>query len=445
MIRTLASAALLGGLVLAVAGLSRPMPVAAFTLSGDQLDLTQRDFRVVNSFSDPESNDNTVKQAEFPGTLGAPLAIRKAHSEWSSGPWAGTGLGDGSPSNPVLGSGNANFDNSWQGLTTGGDNNGNFHIAIPGSSGGTLAFTVTPTSDGWKIVYYDGIGIWSDGPGDTTSGLDLQGVATHEIGHVLGLGHSNVPGATMGPAISGVGNGYRSIEADDVAALQAVYGVKSPDKPRIDAVSGDHVVGGTLTIDGVNFALVNNEVWFTAAAASGEPIKVSGVAALDAGETLQLTVPEGVAPGEILVRSSGANDGSVLSNAFPFDVPLGFSEIHPGFSSVGGDPPLLTAEGDATPGEHFEIQLSGAFALKTGLLFVAPAQGSLPLKGGTLYAVPIAFTLVIVTDAGGGLSATGGIPLGTPSGSVIVTQAGFAFSGGPTGVQLSNGLRIDVP
>src|SRR5690349_18626096 len=130
MLRTLGLCALVGGATLAVASSSAPVATAAFSTIGEPLDLTQRDFRVVNSFTDPQSNDNTVAQAEFPGTLGAPLAIRKAHAEWSSGPWAGTGLGDGSASNPVLGSGGANFDNTWQGVTPAGGTNDNVHIAL---------------------------------------------------------------------------------------------------------------------------------------------------------------------------------------------------------------------------------------------------------------------------------------------------------------------------
>src|SRR5262245_27759052 len=123
MLRTFGLCELVGGAVLVVGNLSAPVTTAAFTIGPESLDMSQRDFRVVNSFTDRESNDNTVAQAEFPGSLGAPLAIRKAHAEWSSGPWAGTGIGDGVASNPVLGSGGANFDNTWQGETPMGGTN----------------------------------------------------------------------------------------------------------------------------------------------------------------------------------------------------------------------------------------------------------------------------------------------------------------------------------
>jgi Matrixin len=445
MIRAFGLCTLLGAAFLAVAGLSSPVSTAGFTIGDEHLNLAQRDFRVVNSFADPQANDNTVVQDVFPGTLGAPLAIRKAHSEWSSGPWAGTGEGDGSPSNPVIGSGNANFDNTWQGVALSGGANDNIHIALPGSSGSTIAFTELPLSDGWRIVYYD-VWVWSDGPGNPDDGtLDLQAVATHEIGHVLGLGHSSVPGATMASAISGDGVSFRSIEADDAAGAQAIYGVKAPGKARIDAVSADLAVGASFSITGVNFAPIGNEVWFTNAAASGDPIKVTGLASQAGGTSLVLSVPAGAAAGEILVRTSGLDNGASLSNAFPFGVPEGFSQIHPGLSTIGGAPPLLTATGSAAAGADFELLLTGGVPATAGVMFVAPAQSALPFKGGLLYAAPIALTLVIATDAGGAFTVPATMPANTPSGTVIVLQAGFAFTGGPTGVQLTNGLRVDVP
>ncbi|MBM3984675.1 MAG: hypothetical protein FJ296_03120 [Planctomycetes bacterium] len=84
-------ALLLAGL--GVARLSSPAQTAGFVMSGEQLDLGQRDARLAATFSDAAANDNVVAQPEFPGTLGAALAVRKAHVEWSSQPWAGTPSG----------------------------------------------------------------------------------------------------------------------------------------------------------------------------------------------------------------------------------------------------------------------------------------------------------------------------------------------------------------
>ena len=58
---------------------------------------------------------------------------------------------------------------------------------------GVLAFTEAPGSDGWRIRYYS-FWLWVDGPGDGFTGAnnrtDIQGIACHEYGHALGMGHS---------------------------------------------------------------------------------------------------------------------------------------------------------------------------------------------------------------------------------------------------------------
>jgi hypothetical protein len=52
----------------------------------------------------------------------------------------------------------------------------------------------------------------------------IEGVHVHEAGHGLGLGHTDVSGATMFPSVSSCNNGPASIEADDEAGINALYG-----------------------------------------------------------------------------------------------------------------------------------------------------------------------------------------------------------------------------
>jgi Matrixin len=61
-------------------------------------------------------------------------------------------------------------------------------------------------------------------PDGCSSEFFIEGVQVHEVGHLLGLGHSNVSGATMYPSVSACNNNPASTEADDDSAITALYG-----------------------------------------------------------------------------------------------------------------------------------------------------------------------------------------------------------------------------
>ena len=83
-------------------------------------------------------------------------------------------------------------------------------------AGGILAHAWAPT-DG--RFHYDADEQWSVGA--SPGAFDLETVALHEIGHLLGLDHSLVEGAIMWPSIrSGVTQG---LHRDDVDGLKALY------------------------------------------------------------------------------------------------------------------------------------------------------------------------------------------------------------------------------
>jgi len=52
---------------------------------------------------------------------------------------------------------------------------------------------------------------------------DIDGIMTHEVGHVIGLGHSSVAGATMYPSVAACDFGPRSLSSDDTAGKNALY------------------------------------------------------------------------------------------------------------------------------------------------------------------------------------------------------------------------------
>ena len=100
------------------------------------------------------------------------------------------------------------------------------------SGASTLAHAFQPATEsmfgpGTTIggdVHFDIDRIWIDdafdGLGD--SDVDLFTVALHEVGHALGLGHSNVGGSVMEAFYGG---SRRTLHADDLAGIQSIYGV----------------------------------------------------------------------------------------------------------------------------------------------------------------------------------------------------------------------------
>ncbi|MFT7671401.1 MAG: hypothetical protein ACI8X5_004119 [Planctomycetota bacterium] len=302
------------GLGIAVSLLLPTQNIEAWSLIGGSLSQNQRDFRVFNNFSDASDNNNQTPDDQYPGAQGAVMAIWKASVEWGVGPH---GDGSGDSTQAAIGSGEANFDPSFQGLATStGNSNGNTHSQISGSSGGVLAYCETPISDGWRIRYYESIN-WADGP-STIAGnsYDIQGVACHEYGHALGLGHSAANGATMYPSIGNGIEAQRSISNDDRGGLAAIYGAASASKPIITDVA---VSGNLIAITGSNFDGSGNEIWFTQAGSGGNgtPIKVTSLNSN--GTLITATIPATAGPGDVLVRRNNTSH-SGLSNAWPTDL-----------------------------------------------------------------------------------------------------------------------------
>lgn len=307
----------------------------AWVIVGSGLNPGQRDFRIYNNFTDSSANDNVTADTNFPGSLGAVMAIWKACVEWGS---TLHGTGNGDPSQPAdLGSGGANFDAAFAGQANGvGSADDNIFSEIAGSSGGVLAYTEMPPEDGWRIRFYS-TWQWADGPGTGigTGTVDIQGVAAHEFGHALCLGHSGVPGATMSATIQGNGVPMRSIEADDSAGVQAIYGPAAPNKPVITGLS---INGSTLVITGQNFAATGNEIWFTAPGTTQDTIAnplvvLANQASTGGGTQLSVGTPSTAGDGDILVKVPGMGFSS-LSNAWPADVNPGPPCTTPGNTCV---------------------------------------------------------------------------------------------------------------
>jgi hypothetical protein len=362
-----------------------PGESVGYSTNPGTLSQTQRKFRVWNNFTDVQANNNITPHANFPGADGAEMAIWKGCIEWSSLLHAD---GDGDSHQAFgLGSGGANFDPFYNGLaTSSGGTNGNTHSELSGGSGGTLAFTETPIADGWRIRYYSNW-TWHDGPAPVTVGVDIQGVAAHEYGHALGLGHSVAAGATMRATINGTGTTARSINSDDQAGVQFKYGVMDTAiKPSITALAG----GSSITITGTNFAATGNEVWFNSNGLTN-PVKVLGLSS--SGTSITLTAPAGAFPGDVMVKKGGNGTHKGLSNAWPW---AGSSELNYGgpctvaqFCSAGisasGCQPELEAQGvpSASSPNGFVVRAHGVAGASDGLFFFGTGPQASPWGQGT--------------------------------------------------------------
>ena len=365
----------------------------AFSVTGDSLSSStsdyQRDIRVINNALDVAANDNQVEEPMFAGSVGAPLAIRKAAAAWSS-------------ADPNAGK---NFDFDWQGLTGAGGSNDNLvtwsNVGVCG--GGVQAFLELPSSDGWRLTLCETF-TWSDGPGAPLAGqIDIQGIVTHELGHALGLGHSNdvtcgsCPDApTMCPFLTCPIVEARTIEPDDAAGVAFVYGEAPAGKPVIDALLPGP--GGAIEIVGAGFDNFVH-VKFTAGTSDNAlpiPGVVTNVPSLAGGTRVQVS-PPGVAQvaGNVMIWEPSTG---LLSNAFPYDLGVAPPQVTavtpPQVDAVGNELVLLTGSG-----------LFGAGEVSVGGVTLTPGEFEVIDDGRIEFVAPVATALgpanVTVTTLGG--------------------------------------------
>ncbi len=133
---------------------------------------------------------------------------------------------------------------------------------------GALAATVldfnvdTNQIVGFDIIFYsrtNGAALSWSGPGEPPPGtFDIGGVVTHELGHALGLGHSTVPSATMFLSAGSRGLALRSLDPDDQAGVEFLYGRADPADPGVEVTGvvpdlGSPQGGEEVLITGSNF------------------------------------------------------------------------------------------------------------------------------------------------------------------------------------------------
>jgi Matrixin/IPT/TIG domain len=150
----------------------------------------------------------------------------------------------------------------------------------------------------FDIQFFDRAGlydfVWAVTP--NMAQFDIQSVATHELGHALGLGHSAIGAATMYPTIAPGDVSRRTLDIDDINGALSIYGT-APVTPSVTGCSPSsmYIDGGSqVTITGTNFS------------ATGLSIQIGGVAAINptyiSPTQIACTVPPGILDGQVPVQ-----------------------------------------------------------------------------------------------------------------------------------------------
>ncbi len=122
------------------------------------------------------------------------------------------------------------------------------------SGGGAVASTYLWSQNGVLVdadtVFWDGDYTFFTGTSGCSNGLYIEDVGTHELGHALGLDHSSDPAATMYPSSGWCSQELRTLSADDIAGVRALYpssGSNTPPTVTITSpASGASFLQGTV-------------------------------------------------------------------------------------------------------------------------------------------------------------------------------------------------------
>src|SRR5687768_1451389 len=261
------------------------------------------------------------------------------------------------------------FSFSFAGLTasTAINNNGRNEVFFRNETNGGAVATTYSWFSGDKmldadVVFWDAAFTFFTGTSGCNGGLYIEDVATHELGHALGLAHSSDPEATMAPSGSYCGMTLRTLSPDDVAGIEALYPPSGTSTPPATSntppavvinspTSGSSFTEGTFVTltgsanDAEDGTLTTSIVWSS---------NVTG--RLGSGGSLQTTLPAGghtitAAVSDRAGATRSASSAIVIAASAPTPTPT------PAPSPAG---PQLTVKAYKVKGvQHADLTWSG--------------------------------------------------------------------------------------
>lgn len=133
------------------------------------------------------------------------------------------------------------------------------NVANGSTLGTSYAWSVNGKLVESDVIFWDGGYKFFTGTSGCSSGMYIEDVAVHELGHSAGLGHSQDSGASMYPRASAYcSQSWRTLASDDIAGLKSLYGSASPATNTAPSVSIIAPVSGSSFAEGTTISFAGS-------------------------------------------------------------------------------------------------------------------------------------------------------------------------------------------